>query len=78
VGADRRTIHRWCAAESLPSRAHQEQVEKLLQLRYLLGASFRDQKAILEWLHKNLDANADPQVDFRSSSCHLPVSGVSG
>ena len=56
VGADRRTIHRWRTAESRPSRAHQEQVEKLLQLRYLLGASFRDQKAILEWLHSPVPA----------------------
>jgi uncharacterized protein (DUF2384 family) len=56
VGADRRTIHRWRAAESRPSRTHQERVEKLQQLRYLLESAFRDERAVLEWLHSPVPA----------------------
>ena len=43
-------------AESRSSRTHQERVEKLQQLRYLLESAFQDERAMLEWLHSPVPA----------------------
>lgn len=51
LSVDRRTVHRWKSAESRPSRRHQESIERLMQIRYLLDSVFRDQEAALTWLH---------------------------
>jgi uncharacterized protein (DUF2384 family) len=52
VGADRKTVARWLERESVPSPEHRRQLERLNQLKHLLGASFRSVDAIQAWMQR--------------------------
>jgi uncharacterized protein (DUF2384 family) len=56
VGASRRTVHRWQAAEAPPSPEHRKKLEELQQLRHLLGEVFRTPDSALEWVHSPVPA----------------------
>jgi DNA-binding XRE family transcriptional regulator len=56
VGADRKTIQRWSKRGSAPLAEHRRQLERLSQLRYLLGTVFRTPEVCRRWLHSPLPA----------------------
>lgn len=56
VGANRRTVYRWRNAETTPSPPHQERLEKLQQLEFLLSSVFADSAAAQEWLRTPIGA----------------------
>lgn len=52
VGANRKTVARWLESEAAPSREHRLKLERLNELRYLLGTMFRSTDAIQSWMHR--------------------------
>ncbi|MEJ7809784.1 MAG: antitoxin Xre/MbcA/ParS toxin-binding domain-containing protein [Gemmatimonadaceae bacterium] len=56
LGADRKTVQRWRARKTVPSREHRRRMEKLNQLRHLLETSFRTPEIGHEWLHRRVPA----------------------
>ncbi len=56
LGTDERTVRRWVHHESTPRAAHQDQLEPLREIRYLLDQCFRSPDARTAWLHESVRA----------------------
>ena len=54
IGADRRTLYRWRRRKTAPSAQHRRNLEKLNELKYLFGTSFRSTEAAQRWLHTDV------------------------
>lgn len=57
VGASERTVIRWVQQTHPPRREHRTRIEKLNELRHLLGSVFGDDDdAAREWMHEPVPA----------------------
>lgn len=56
VDADERTVRRWEGRTAAPQARHEERLESLQELKYLLGSVFATKAEADEWLHSPLPA----------------------
>jgi uncharacterized protein (DUF2384 family) len=54
LGVDRKTLHRWHTRTSVPAPEQRKRVEKLSQLKWLLGNAFRTPEIGKRWLYRSV------------------------
>ncbi len=56
LGASPRSVSRWVALEVPPSIEYRERIERLSELRHLLGSVFKDDKSRVTWMNSPMPA----------------------